>query len=1069
MSDRALGWGRVTVVLGLALAVAVGCVDSPAVKKQKAVDRGAQYLKDGKPNEAIIELKNALQVDPDFVPALHALGQAYAAKSWFGDALRELHRAQRLAPDSIPLMVTIGRTLLDAGAFADAGAQADKILGREPGNAEALAIRAAALLGQGKPTEALAVIENAPVGAIAEADQVRAGVLLQMGKIDEAERSYQAVLDKRPGDFKSVIGLAGIQLTRKNYDQALTLYERAKGLRPLSPQPHIGIAAVKARKGQVTEAIAELEGLDPQARSGAVVGALAVYYLQANRPAEAERILVPIVERYPKLAAGRYLLGEIYIIRGKPDLAAAQFEELVRQFPDEPTAHFRLAGAYGRLGRGKEALAELDRVAKAKAMDTTADYHLERARVLLVLGRPEEALQSARTAERIQPGRPQASLLLGQIYAQRGDAKAAREMFTKAAEAGGGEAAGHLALGRLAMQEKNEDAAVREFDAAVTADPSSIRAVQAKVGTLLLQKRVKDAIQIAEAGARREAKRPEFHNLLAAAYALDRQWEKAVASYRKAMELDPTGVVPRLGLARVALAQGKDEEAIAQLQAALQQEPGNATAALLITVLYEHLARYDQAILVMEAADKAAPRRVEFGLRLADLYLRKGRYDDAAAKAKDLLATNPDLTPARLIRGQTLLAKSDPNALKDFTDVAKENPKSAQAQYMLAGAYLRLGRLADAQAAFREAIRLNPQFTQAKAELALISGQKVDRAELQNQVDRFRAEVKANPKNVVAREALGRHLLALGQNKEAKDEFKAILEVAPGHPAANLLMARVAITEGKRDEAAGYARAALRTTPSSIEANLLMAQYLLQTNRREDAIKHLEAVLQVNPNLSDVKLQLSATYMQMGRLGDALRLAREVQKAEPKSPAPPLLVGLALISQQKPQEAVEAFGQALKLKADLAPAYSGLGQAYQQLDQNDKAVEAYQRAVAINGNDAMSLNNLAWILSEVRKKPDEALPLATKAQQIAPESAAVLDTLGWVQYRRGAFADAEKILLKATERAPNNGAIQFHLGMTYAKLGKRNDAVSTLRRAAQLDPKLAQSERIQSLVKELGG
>ncbi len=494
-----------------------------------------------------------------------------------------------------------------------------------------------------------------------------------------------------------------------------------------------------------------------------------------------------------------------------------------------------------------------------------------------------------------------------------------------------------------------------------------------------------------------------------------------------------------------------------------------ATAALLITALYENLARYDQAILVMEAADKAAPRRVEFGLRLADLYLRKGRYDDAAAKSKELLATNPDLIPARLIRGQALLAKGDPNALKDFADVAKENPKSAQAQYLLARAYLRLGRLADAQAAFREAIRLDPQFAQAKTELALVSGQNVDRAELQKQVERFRAEVKANPKNVVARENLARHLLALGQNKEAQDEFKAILNVAPAHPGANLLMARIAMTEGKRDEAAGYARAALRANPSSIDANLLMAQYLLQTNRREDAVKHLEAALQVNPNLFDVKLQLSSIYIQMGRLGDALRSAREVQKVEPKNPAPPLLAGLALAAQQKPQEAVEAFGQALKLKSDLAPAYTGLGQSYEQLKQPDKAAEAYRRALAINGNDVVTLNNLAWHISEVRKKPDEALPLATKAQQLAPESPEVLDTLGWVQYRRGAFAEAEKALRKAAERAPNIGAIQFHLGMTYAKLGRRNDAVSTLRRAAQLDPKLAESERIETLVKELGG
>jgi tetratricopeptide (TPR) repeat protein len=218
-----------------------------------------------------------------------------------------------------------------------------------------------------------------------------------------------------------------------------------------------------------------------------------------------------------------------------------------------------------------------------------------------------------------------------------------------------------------------------------------------------------------------------------------------------------------------------------------------------------------------------------------------------------------------------------------------------------------------------------------------------------------------------------------------------------------------------------------------------------------------------------LKFQLASVYMQMGRLPDALRLAREVQKAEPKSPAPPLLAGLVLVAQEKPQDAIEAFGQALKVKPDLASAYGGLGQAYQQLNQNDKAVDAYQRALAINGKDVVTLNNLAWIFSEVRKKPDEALPLATKAQQLAPESPNVLDTLGWVQYRRGAFAEAEKMLLKAVERSPNMAAIQFHLGMTYSKLGKRNDAISALRRAAQLDPKLAESERIQTLVKELGG
>jgi tetratricopeptide (TPR) repeat protein len=178
---------------------------------------------------------------------------------------------------------------------------------------------------------------------------------------------------------------------------------------------------------------------------------------------------------------------------------------------------------------------------------------------------------------------------------------------------------------------------------------------------------------------------------------------------------------------------------------------------------------------------------------------------------------------------------------------------------------------------------------------------------------------------------------------------------------------------------------------------------------------------------------------------------------------------MVLLAQRNPRAAIDAFATALKLKPDLLDGHRGLGQAYQAVGQTDRAVESYQKALALRDNDVVALNNLAWILAEVRKKPEEALRLATKANQLAPQSPEVMDTLGWIQYQRGAYAEAEKLLAGAVERAPNNAAIQFHLGMTYYRLGKKNEAVSTLRRAARLDPNLAQSQKIDQVVKELGG
>jgi tetratricopeptide (TPR) repeat protein len=282
-------------------------------------------------------------------------------------------------------------------------------------------------------------------------------------------------------------------------------------------------------------------------------------------------------------------------------------------------------------------------------------------------------------------------------------------------------------------------------------------------------------------------------------------------------------------------------------------------------------------------------------------------------------------------------------------------------------------------------------------------------------------------------------------------------------------MAQILLQQGNTDEAAKHLRAALRANASHIGAHLLLGKYFEQKGQTEQALAEYEAALRVNPNLADVKFQLGTLYVKSGRLPDALRIARELEQSDPKSAGPPLLRGIALLGQNNPQGAVDALNAALKLKPDLLDAHRGLGQAYQQLGQINRAEESYRRALALNDKDVAALNNLAWILAEVRKKPDEALPLATKADQLAPASPEILDTLGWIHYRRGSYADAEKSLALAVEKAPNNGTIRYHLGMAYARLGRKADAVSALRRATQLDPKLGQTEKIDDLIKQLGG
>src|SRR5262249_2643880 len=184
------------ITLGCFAAMAVACTKDPAVVKQRYLDKAQSYYAKGQYNEAIVELKNALQADPKFAPALHLLGRAYAAKAWHLDAVRELRRAAELQPDNLELHADLGRTYVRVEAWDDALREAATIAAKEPANAWAAYFRAAALSAQGQRKEALAAIDQALAAGQPppEFHKVRGDVLSGLDRLPEAESAYRAAL-----------------------------------------------------------------------------------------------------------------------------------------------------------------------------------------------------------------------------------------------------------------------------------------------------------------------------------------------------------------------------------------------------------------------------------------------------------------------------------------------------------------------------------------------------------------------------------------------------------------------------------------------------------------------------------------------------------------------------------------------------------------------------------------------------------------------------------------------------------------------------------------------------------
>jgi putative PEP-CTERM system TPR-repeat lipoprotein len=555
--------------------------------------------------------------------------------------------------------------------------------------------------------------------------------------------------------------------------------------------------------------------------------------------------------------------------------------------------------------------------------------------------------------------------------------------------------------------------------------------------------------------------------------------------------------IDALNLLSIALIkQGKMDEAIDVLAklAALQPDVPAAQTRLGVGLLTE--GDQDSGMEHLEAALQLKPDDQQANLLLVLSHLQSKDYDAAIKAAKAFRDWYPEsAVPYNLLGKVYLATNQEKDAREAFVksrEIAPGNPYASQALAVLA---LKEDDFDTARGYYQEVLKVHENYLPALLNLALIDGLTKNEKSM---VENLQKAIEAHPKAVKPRLILARHYLTRGKPEkssllvseldEKQKESPAVLNVIaktqlakkdyaealttlekltalqPKSADAHRLLVSAYAGLGDQKRAKTELKKAVELAPKYLPTRLVLARMFLREKNIAAVREQLEVLKELAPDNADVLLIEASMAKLDAKPNEALRLIEKIFENSPSTSS------MLILARQKKEmgdgegalHLQEAWVK--KYPEDLA-ARMALANSYITSNQQDMAIEQYSLVLDRDGNNLVALNNLAWYLRDA--KPQQALEYAKRANDLKPDSAALMDTLAVVLLKNGETNEAQRIIAWALVNAPGNLSMRYHSAMIDASAGDKTSAIKTLKALLEEGKDFPEKEEAIKLLAQL--
>lgn len=863
--------------LSLLVLVVSGCGKEDP---QQLLREGERYRAKGETQAAIIQLKNALQIDPSLRDARVALGLAYLDNGDGPSAEKELRKA--------------------------------KILLASPDVEIALA---RALASQGMWKELLADLK-VPAGASpkisADIHVLRGNAHFSLGNMPAAREEYAKALALVPNFSTALAGSARADLRENKLAEAQALADSAIKTAPSDAEAWIvkgDIARVKRDLAGATLAYSKALEHDP--RSTLAKLNLISVEIQQSHVEVAQKHLDELRKKLPNNAMLHYQQGLIDFQKKRYPEALAATQKVLQAAPGHVPTLLLQGAVQFLLGANEQAEQALKRVVAAAPGNLYARKLL--AATMLKLKDPKRALNYVLPAIEVLPNDAQLLALAANAYMQLGENVKAAELMKTAVQYDSKSAALRTDFGLVQLAAGDIAGATATLQQATELDPSRPQADTILVVTQLRDKKYDAALATLARLEQRMPKDPSIHNMRGAAYLGKNDLANARASFEHALALSPTYMPAAANLAQLDL-RAKNIPAARQRFESILAKDKNSVPAMVALAQFEANARnLAKSVEWLERARAVQPPTLEPRLILARLYLETRQTQKALAVASEAQKLNPQHPDALDVLGSAQLALGESvNAFATFSQLVSAYPTSAIAHYRLALAHMAKRDWTLGIAELTKAVELDPRMLDAHAALVAAHLQTNDTAKA---LTAARAVKDKNPKLAIGAILEGDVLLQQNKGGDALASYEKAFELAPSGPVVTKIF-RARMQTGDRKAAVSGMQEWLKAHPDDTANRMFLADAYLQAKQHDLAVQQYQLVLKKDPNQA-VALNNMAWSLQELNDPNAIEYAEKALALQPNNGVIMDTVGWMLVKQNKTGRAVSLLEKAAKQRSDL--------------------------------------------------------------------------------------------------------------------------------------------------------